>query len=271
MKKISIVFLIFCGLILTISAVSAADNTNDTPMKENSNLNILKNESSITAQNTSQKANTTTASITKTSVSTPDLGFVYKQKSYMKITVKNKTSKKPIKNLKIKIKVYTSKKYKVYTIKTNSLGIAKLPTKNLKLGFHKFAITSANSTFKVSKKDILFIGKKKSITLKMNQHRKLKSGDEITAFVEKKNAQNKKGVYTDVWYAGTKSSIDPKYTMIYKAKLFFKNKNTGKVITKTTKGKLFTYNGEVHRSLPSTNLIPGYIPTKAKIWYLTSK
>ena len=265
-KTICIVFLIFCGLILTIGAISAADNSNNT--LKTTNHDILGNESSTpnTLKNT-----TSTNEITKTYVNTPDTGFVYKKTDYMKITIKNKTSKKPVSNLKIKVKVYTNKKYKTFNLKTNDEGIAKLPTKNIKLGQHKFVITSSNSTFKVSKKDILFIGKQRTITLEMNQHKKLKSGDAITAFVEKKNAQYKKGVYTEVWYAGTKSSIDPKYTMIYKAKLFFKNKNTGKIITKTTKGKLFTYNGEVYRSLPSTNLISGYTPTKAKIWYLTSK
>ena len=186
----------------------------------------------------------------------------------MKITVKDKLTKLPIKNLKIKVKVYTKKKYKTYTLKTNANGIAKLSTKKLKLGSHKFVIKSANSTYKVSKKAKLFIGYKESVVIKVNKHRKLRSGDAISATLKKKF---KKGVYTKVWYSGSKSDLDPRYTMILKTKLFFKNKKTGKVISKTTKGKLFTRNGEVFRSTPSFKLISGYTPFKAKVWYLTSQ
>ena len=263
------------ALLLTMSAISASDDlNNDTLIKESSKDTILANESTTAVENSTNTAeanNTANSGVVKTSVSTPDLGYVYKKNSYMKITINDKTTKKPIKNLKIKVKVYTKKKFKTYTLKTDDNGIAKLSTKKLKLGSHKFIITSANSNYKVSKKARLFIGYKKSLTLKVNKNRKLKSGDAIVNILSKKNAQYKKGVYTEVWYAGARSDIDPHYTMILKTKLYFKNKKTGKIISKTTKGKLFTSNGEIFRSLPSFDLIPGYKPVKAKVWYLTSK
>ena len=67
-----------------------------------------------------------------------------KAKKYFKVTVKNKKTKKVIAGVKVKIKVYTGKKFKTYTKKTNSKGIAKLLTKKLKVGKHKVIVTSAN-------------------------------------------------------------------------------------------------------------------------------
>lgn len=243
MKKFCFIFLILISLFLTITVISAEDNT--------------------TVDNTT--------SIIKTKVSTPDLGYVYKKNSTLKITVKDKTTKKPVSNLKIKVRVYTGKTSKLRYYTTDSNGIVKLPTKKLKLGSHKFIIHSANSNYSVYKKDNLFIGYKKSVTLKINEHRKLKSGDAIGTIMQNNSGQEKRGVYTDVWYAGVKTDIEPHYTMILKAKLFFKGKKTGKIKTKIVRGKLFTYNGEVYRGSPSTSFIKGYSPYKAKIWFLTSR
>ena len=65
-------------------------------------------------------------------------------KKYFKVTVKNKKTKKVIKGVKVKIKVYTGKKAKTYTAKSNSKGIAKISTSKLKVGSHKVIVTSAN-------------------------------------------------------------------------------------------------------------------------------
>ncbi len=82
-------------------------------------------------------------------------------KKYFKVTVKNTKTKKVIKGVKVKIKVYTGKKYKTYTVKTNSKGIANLNVKSLKVGTHKVVVSSANkycvaktakSTIKITKK-----------------------------------------------------------------------------------------------------------------------
>ena len=72
-------------------------------------------------------------------------------KKYFKVTVKNKKTKKVIKGVKIKIKVYTGKKAKTYTVKTNTKGIAKISTAKLKVGKHKVYVTSANK-YVVAKK-----------------------------------------------------------------------------------------------------------------------
>jgi hypothetical protein len=65
-------------------------------------------------------------------------------KKYFKVKAKNKKTKKPISKLKLKVKVYTGKKYKTYTIKTNKKGIAKLSVKKLKVGKHKVLVKSAD-------------------------------------------------------------------------------------------------------------------------------
>ena len=81
--------------------------------------------------------------------------------TYFKVTVKNTKTKKVISGVKVKIKVYTGKKYKTYTVKTNSKGIAQINVKSLKVGTHKVVVTSANkyvtaktakSTIKITKK-----------------------------------------------------------------------------------------------------------------------
>jgi|GEM_PF-1529965 hypothetical protein len=65
-------------------------------------------------------------------------------KKYFQVKVTNKKTKKVIKGVKVKIKVYTGKKAKTYTVKTNSKGIAKISTAKLKVGSHKVIVTSAN-------------------------------------------------------------------------------------------------------------------------------
>ena len=81
-------------------------------------------------------------------------------KNYFKVTAKNKKTKKPLVGLKLKVKVYTGKKSKTFTIKTNNKGLAKLNTKSLKVGTHKVVIKSgykycvgkaAKSTIKIKK------------------------------------------------------------------------------------------------------------------------
>ncbi|MBR4446964.1 hypothetical protein [Methanobrevibacter sp.] len=88
----------------------------------------------------------------KTIVKAPKVTAKYKKSKYFKVTVKNKATKKAVKKLKLKVKVYTGKKYKTYTIKTNKKGVAKLNTKKLNRGKHKVKITSKNKNYKISKK-----------------------------------------------------------------------------------------------------------------------
>lgn len=101
----------------------------------------------------------TTLKITKakTVVSAPKVKYKYKKSKYFKVTVKNKVSKKAVSGLKLRLKVYTGKKYKTYTIKTNKKGLAKFNTKKLKRGKHKVVISSANNNYVVSKTSLIRI------------------------------------------------------------------------------------------------------------------
>lgn len=87
--------------------------------------------------------------VIKPTVKAPSMTVKPKAKKYFKITVKN--SKNPVKNLKLKVKVYTGKKAKTYTLKTNKQGVVKIPTKKFKAGIHKVKITSANKKYSINK------------------------------------------------------------------------------------------------------------------------
>lgn len=69
---------------------------------------------------------------------------------YFTVTVKNKLTKKVMKNLTLNIKVFTGKKSKTYTIKTNNKGIGKLPTKKLTKGKHKVTIETNNNYYNIN-------------------------------------------------------------------------------------------------------------------------
>ncbi|WP_407391940.1 hypothetical protein [Methanobrevibacter sp.] len=95
----------------------------------------------------------------KTTVKAKKVNNKFKKSKYFKVSVKNKVTKKAISNVKVKIKVYTGKKYKTFTVKTNKKGIAKLNTKSLKIGKHKVAISSGNKNIKISAKSVIKIKK----------------------------------------------------------------------------------------------------------------
>ena len=56
-----------------------------------------------------------------------------------------------------KVKVYTGKKAKIYTLKTNKKGVARLNTKKLKKGKHKVVISSDDVNYKISAKSKITI------------------------------------------------------------------------------------------------------------------
>ena len=80
-------------------------------------------------------------------------------KKYFTVTIKNKATKKVVKSLVLKIKVYTGKKYKTYKVKTNSKGIAKLSTRYLKKGTHKVVISTTSKYYTVKKSGKLIVVK----------------------------------------------------------------------------------------------------------------
>ena len=94
--------------------------------------------------------NTVAKKAEKLIVSAPDENVMYKNSHYYKIAVKDGYTD-PVKQLVLKVKVYTGKKYKIYSVKTDSKGVAKLQTKNLEKGTHRISMTSANKNYEVLK------------------------------------------------------------------------------------------------------------------------
>ncbi|WP_295599734.1 hypothetical protein [uncultured Methanobrevibacter sp.] len=90
-----------------------------------------------------------------TKVKAPKVTNKYKKSKYFKLTVK--AYNKPLKNVKVKVKVFTGKKSKIYKIKTNKKGVAKLNTKKLSKGNHKVIISSGNNNYKISAKSKITI------------------------------------------------------------------------------------------------------------------
>lgn len=126
-----------------------------------SGLAVGNHKVEITSKNTSYVFTKVISNIKVSKVPTiikaPKVISKYKKTKYFSVTIKNKVTKKPIKSLKVIIKVFTGKKYKIYNIKTNSKGIVKLNTKYLIKGTHKVVISSGNRNFLVSSKSAITI------------------------------------------------------------------------------------------------------------------
>ena len=95
----------------------------------------------------------------RTIVKAPQVTNKFKKSAYFKVTIKNKETKRMLSNVKVKIKVFTGKKFKTYTVKTNKKGIAKINTKKLKIGKHKVVISSGNKNYSISKNSLIKIKK----------------------------------------------------------------------------------------------------------------
>lgn len=102
----------------------------------------------------------------KTVINAPKVTTTYNKNSYLKVIVKNKAINKVVSGLKLKLKVYTGKKYKTYTVKTNSKGVAKFKTNKLGVGTHKVIISTSNKNYAVNSKSSIVIKKAKKKTTK---------------------------------------------------------------------------------------------------------
>lgn len=90
-----------------------------------------------------------------TTVYAPVVKNKYKSNKYFNVTVKSKASGKIISGLYIKIKIFTGKKYKTYTLKTNDKGIVRINTNTLAKGTHKVIISTTNKYYSLSKSGYL--------------------------------------------------------------------------------------------------------------------
>ena len=90
---------------------------------------------------------------TQTTVKAPKLNTTLNESKTFEIIVNDKKTKKPIKDLNLKLKI----KNKVYTIKTDSKGVARFNPKSLEEGSYNVLIFSGNIKYFVSAKSTIII------------------------------------------------------------------------------------------------------------------
>ncbi len=244
----------------------AADE-NGTEESSNSNSTAETNDTNATSNTTvptPQKVNKKTVNAFCSNA------FIQKSNKYFTVklfTYNEKTNKLTYyKNVKITVKVKIGSTTKTYNVKTNSKGEAKiLNVKNLKAGLYTLSVASNDDRYTIKEKGYIGIFNKKqySLPLKMNTRKKIR-GDYLEAFYLNKNSVYPKGAYVDEYNAKNPQN-KPSKLFIMKAKFFFKNKKTGKIISKTVKTKADKVYGWVY---PYHKLIKGYIPLKATVWYV---
>lgn len=181
-----------------------------------------------------------------------------------KFSIKFLNSKgKALSNRLVKIKV----RDKVYKIRTDSKGIAKIKINSFKVGKH--SIIATNPSTKEKRKITVKIYEKSNyytatMTIKSTNYyfttKKLKTGDNVDAFYEYRyGKQASPGIYI-----GTK--LHPGHeaqhsTRLIKAKVYFKDDYTGRIVTKTGKPASGGYN------IKTLAWVDGLTPYKVKIWY----
>ena len=187
-KKIVLV-LIFIVAILSISAVNASEN------RDNSTDVVVNNESiadsmpifneSNAVSNGSAQTEVTKSNLTEPksiSLSVSKLSTTYGSGKYFKVKVIDSKAKKPVANVKLILKVYSGKKYKKITAATDSNGIAKYYASNLGIGSHKVTIN-----VKDSKK---FSSKMKYSSIKISMAKLKISAPKITAYYKESKKYN---------------------------------------------------------------------------------
>ncbi|MDO5832620.1 MAG: hypothetical protein Q4Q14_07240 [Methanobrevibacter sp.] len=92
---------------------------------------------------------------------------VYKSGKLWKIKLTDTSNNKPLSKVSIKLKVYTGKKYKTYTVKTDSKGVATFKASTLAKGTHKVVLSishkgytckAVTSSIKVNAKKLYIAG-----------------------------------------------------------------------------------------------------------------
>lgn len=96
---------------------------------------------------------------TQTRLSAKNVTGNFNQSQYFKLTLKNKKTKKALKNVKVNLRIYDGKKYNDYSVKTGENGVAKFNTKALKIGSHKVIISPKNHKYIISGKFNIVIKK----------------------------------------------------------------------------------------------------------------
>ena len=158
--------------------VTAATDSNGIAKYYASNLGIGSHKVIINVKDSKKflskmKYSSIKISRAKLKISAPKITGYYNESKMYKIAVKNRESKKPMKSIKVMIKVFTGKNYKKYSLKTDKKGIVSFNMKSLPKGKHKVVI-NIKSTSKVKsavlKTYVKTIARSNVINLKVNNH-----------------------------------------------------------------------------------------------------
>ena len=158
--------------------ITAATDSNGIAKYYASNLDIGNHKVTINVKDSKKfsskmKYSSIKISRAKLKISAPKITAYYKESKKYNIAIKNRESKKPMKNIKVVIKVFTGKKYKKYSLKTDKKGIVGFNMKSLSKGKHNVVINiKSNSKVKsaVLKTYIKTIVRSNIIKLKVNSH-----------------------------------------------------------------------------------------------------
>lgn len=167
---------------------------------------------------------------------------------------------KPLKNKYVKLNILG----KTHKIKTNSRGIVKIKSTGFKVGrtvikaYNPVSGENRNISVVVLKKGIHKVSVKIDPTGKAFLKKSLKNGDNVNTRYESKGSAKERGVYLQFM----RGSSGAKHTKVLKVKVFFKNKNTGKVIVKT-RTKI--------DDVLFVKQVKGYSPFKATVWFKHKK
>ena len=153
-------FVVICLVIAAaaITAVSASDtNATDEIISVDDSADLddvlevsKSDENSIISANEIEKNNTLGVKNAAKSVNikAPELTTTYKSDKSFKIKVFN-DKKKPVKDVKLKVKVYTGKKHKTHLLSSDSKGMVRMDTSKLRAGTHKVIISSASKKYDI--------------------------------------------------------------------------------------------------------------------------
>lgn len=267
-KKLTLIFLAFVTLILSVGIICASEDISDLQTSENNtdvvvptntqDTEVLKeNSTSAQPQQTAPDQSASQPAVKnkiKTKVEADQKAVKYKKSTYFKVKIENRYDDDiPISHVKIKIKVGK----KVFKVKTNGNGVAKINTKSLKKGTHKVVITSLDDRYSISKTSKIFVGKQYTATLKSTSAKKLKNKDVIR--LKFKNDFDEKEVKVVFKKA--------KYSKILKAKFLFKDKRTGRTVVKYDNCEWDDGKWE----MPDTDYPNRYTLVKVKVYYISTK
>lgn len=171
----------------------------------------------IASKQVSAKAKTSKITVKKASTLIDKYNALYYYKDVKKgvyyIGVYNKDAHQFIKGVKVKVKVFTGKKAKTYTLKTKKDGFAVLKTKGIKVGKHKVQITfkgnknfkksKAKATIEVSKKMRTYIGYHSIMTFYSYGS---VSGRSISVYLEDMNGKELRKKVTLISSSGDKTT-----------------------------------------------------------------